>query len=431
MHKKKLFRTILCLILFASCDSPDELLNSKSIQLCENGAYVWHSDPYIGYFKDTLIFSYVDIKNKEIRIGKYSNKNVASLSLSTDSSRATDSHDHAAFANINDSILILTYNRHVTDHGFFIRHYDSSLSEESFFPSPSHNVTCYSNIYYLPKNNDIFLGQRWINYKPTFSTSKDFGKSWSQPTQFLTSKGARPYVHYGQNENHIEFIATEGHPRDEKTSIFYGKLFNYTDNQHNLPIDIESLIKIYEYSEDTSINDINITIPFGRAWVWDLEFDKQGFPCCVFSVQLPQSSDWKETRFIYYYAWWSKSHGWQKKAIANGGNPLYEQESHFCGGICIDPQNTSRLIISSNSSEPSKLKIDSEIKSDNAYSLYEITLDSKHEINTFQKIISYKDELAIRPTIPKGPNSPILFMKGLEYTDFRAYSTSLYIIPDE
>ena len=85
---------------------------------------------------------------------------------------------------------------------------------------------CYPNPVYLSDEKAIIMTWRGMNWKPTFSISRDMGKTWSKG-QILLSEEAerpsnRPYVKVATDgKGRMHFIATDGHPRNEPTNSVY------------------------------------------------------------------------------------------------------------------------------------------------------------------------------------------------------------------
>ena len=82
----------------------------------------------------------------------------------------------------------------------------------------------------------------------------------------------------------------------------------------------------------------NQWIPTGRAWCWEIAWQTNGAPVCVFQVKVDNvtGTNWSDARIYYYYARWTGTN-WQKQFIAQAGRPLYDGQPDYGGGIGLDP----------------------------------------------------------------------------------------------
>src|SRR5262249_3808695 len=109
---------------------------------------------------------------------------------------------------------------------------------------------------------------------------------------------------------------------------------------------------IYQYSAvDTS--DPNDHIPTGRAWCWEISYQSNGWPACIFTVQrdMVMGTNWFDDRIYYYYARWTDTN-WQKRFIAKAGRPLYSSEDDYAGGIALDPEDPTVVYLSTDAAAP-------------------------------------------------------------------------------
>ena len=423
------------------------------VQLAPNGSWVWHTDPVTTWNRDRLFFSCVDSINDRIMVSSYdpANGKVYPISFTTQRSKSVDDHDHPSIARLPNGNLYFAYCRHGRDRGFFFRHSfvptpetTDDVGAEQFQPIEAH--TCYTNVYFLKKEARLHYFGRALDNKPTWLTSTDLGRTWSRPTAWIIPEhgAVRPYVHYASNgTDRIDMIYTDGHPRDEKNSIYHAY---YKDNRFlrsdgglikaadDLPLEHEKGEKgtfVYRYSEQEWAPGQGPSdwIPHGRAWVWDLEYDSAGNPVCVFSVQVdaPPDAAWTEGRIFYFYAWWNGS-TWTRQCIAHAGNALYKGEDDFAGGICLDPSDPSRIYMSSNSARPFDLAtLNVPVIGDDDYKLYQGTFDREKRRCDWTLFYDSPGNLAIRPFVPagKGPVGALVWMEGLNYPNMRDYPTRI------
>ena len=155
----------------------------------------------------------------------------------------------------------------------------------------------YSNPFQLAaEGGKIYNFARYLNWNPTLFTSTNGGSTWSAPQLLIQTGtgGTRPYVKYCSDYNQrLDFLYTDGHPDAIPTSLYHlyyqGGAFYKTDGTlvttyANLPILHDSGQRgwvIYQYSTAAQ-SDPNQWIPTGRAWCWEIAYQTNGAPVCVF-----------------------------------------------------------------------------------------------------------------------------------------------------
>jgi len=422
----------------------------KIIKLADNWAWVWHTDPVTIWNNEKLFFSYISMKNQKNNFSSYNpeNKNIINIDISTDKSSVVDSHDHASLTILPDKNIFLSYNGHWKDSWFFFRKTKNNypktidnLTDEKQYIYKSENFTWYSNWYFLKKEKRLYIFMRWLDNKPTMIYSDNLWNTWSNPKKIITNSARRPYVHYASNSiDRIDMIYTDWHPRKEKNSIYHIYYKNWFLNKSNWKI-IKSISNspinnnninekwtiIYNYSENelNKNQTIDDYIPFWKAWVWDLEYTKEGLPVAVFSVSLWKNDDFKN--IYYYYAWFTKDWVWKKKMIAKWWNSLYKIENDFAGWITIDPNNPSIVYYSSNAINSSEKELKTEIYWNNKYKLYKVDFNRSTWKYVSKLFLENNNKLLIRPFIPawKSKFESVLWMEWDNYTDMKNYTTSI------
>lgn len=214
--------------------------------------------------------------------------------------------------------------------------------EQSFDAGVEAGFT-YANPFQLAaENNRLYLFWRALDFNPTWSCSDDLGGQWRRGANHIYYKaGERPYVKYASNGvDTIHFAFTDGHPdRDFKNSLWHayykdGALYRsdgtFVRKLRDGPIQVAEATRVYDGS----------TSPHGEAWVWDLHLDKAGRPVIVYSSH-PGPMDHR-----YRYARWN-GRNWEDHQIAYAGKRLYAQQPYYSGGICLDPDDTRVVYLSS------------------------------------------------------------------------------------
>jgi rhamnogalacturonyl hydrolase YesR len=353
-------RYVLLLLLVASVttDVFSQVPRAEEyLKLTPDGTWCWFSDPRAVYDQRSgqcFYAGWVD-EQGDIVVGHYTYATGAFTEHVVQPNVQKDDHS-------NPSLLILPDGRVMV---FFCVHNGPLFFTTSKRPGditqfgPLRRIGAgermsYANPVMLSEeNNRIYLfyrgGEEW---KPTFVTSDDLGKTWSGPKVLVLKPGStryvRPYVKIvSDGKSRIHFAFTDGHPRDEPlNSIYYmvyqhGVFSDAAGNQlgrlSKLPIDQPRIPRVY----DGDASGV-------RAWIWDVALTRDGRPVMAYT-SLPE-----ESKHIYNYASWDGTK-WVNREICAAGSwfPRFdkrkedrEPEPHYSGGICLDHQNPGVVYLS-------------------------------------------------------------------------------------
>jgi rhamnogalacturonyl hydrolase YesR len=323
----------------------------------KDGAWCWFSDPRGVYYENNRHCSYMGYvtSSGDVMVSSYDHESAKNRQKLIYKNLQTDDH-------VNPSLLFLPDGRLMV---FFTRHngtlyYSTSLKPEDisgFRPVDSLDLgkrLCYTNPVLLEdENNRIYLFFRGgYDWKPSFITSDDLGKTWSKPAAFVSKsnndKNNRPYTKVvSDGKSNIHFAFTDGHPRDENhNSIYYlryskGNFYDAAGNiigsMDQLPIQQELVPKVYDGISNNQ-----------RTWVWDIALNKNDHPVIVYTT-LPE-----ETKHFYNYAAWNGKEWYNTKLCPAGSAfPQFERkkqdrdpEPHYSGGIALDHSNPDVVYLS-------------------------------------------------------------------------------------
>ena len=300
----------------------------------------------------------------------------------------------------------------------------------------------YSNPYQLAAEaGKVYDFCRDLNFNPTVLTSTDAGATWSAPQLFIKTGtgGTRPYVKYCSDYfSRIDFLYTDGHPRDLNNSLYHtyyanGALYQtdgtFLKSFGAIPLLHDSGERgtvIYQYSAaDTS--DPNDHIPAGRAWCWEIVYQTNGWPACVFSVQRDgvAGSDWTGDRIYYYYARWTGTN-WQKRFIAQAGRPLYSSEDDYAGGIALDPEDPSVVYVSTDAATPFDLTTISNVPLAAHFELYQGRTTNGGLSFAWTALTTNSTVDNFRPYVPRNRRGvPALIWFRGSYPTFTSFTTSV------
>ena len=318
--------------------------------LTDDGAWCWFSDPRSVYYQGKHERTYTGFVTSagDIMISSQDHQSGESTMHLLYSHLQADDHANPSCLLLPDGRLMVFF----TKHGGNLYYTTSKMPEDitTFEAVDSLDLgarLCYTNPVMLrEENNRIFVFFRGgSDWKPSFITSDDLGKTWSAPIAFVSKKvndpNNRPYVKVASNgQSSMHFAFTDGHPREENhNSIYYlryekGTFFDAAgrklgDTKH-LPLVQENIPKAYD---GVAANQ--------RAWIWDIAINEKDRPVIVYTT-LPE-----ETMHFYNYGTWTGSE-WQNTRLCRAGSafPRFERgkeardpEPHYSGGIVLDHSN--------------------------------------------------------------------------------------------
>lgn len=418
--------------------------------LAPDGAWTWFNDPRAYFHNGILYFGYNRNGDGKTVVSAFNPRTRAKTDLFTSTLTEKDDHDIPGLLVRQDGTMLAIYARHSRD-PFFAYRYSTSTNPISPADWSAEQTTAptgasltYANPFQLStESGRIYNFARDLNFNPAVFTSTNGGLTWSAP-QLLIKTGSgriRPYAKYCSDyKGRIDVLYTDGHPRDVTNSLYHlyyeaGSLFKtdgmFVKSFTNLPVLHDSGERgsiIYQYSGSPS-SDPNDHIPTGRAWCWELAYQPNGAPVCVFSVQRDQvtGTNWFDDRIYYYYARWTGTN-WQKRFIAQAGRPLYRSENDYAGGICIDPVNPNIIYISSNALDPFNLSDTTyvSLRSNERYEIWRGVTTNGGLSFTWTTITTNSAKDNLRPYIPRGQNgSPaVLWFRGT-YTAYTSYNCEI------
>ena len=304
----------------------------------------------------------------------------------------------------------------------------------------------YANPFQLTNEGGIIYNfARYLNYNPNVFTSTDGGTTWSTPQIVIQTGtgGTRPYVKYcSDGSQRIDLIYTDAHPDNTPTSLYHlyyrNGAFYQTDGTFlksftNLPILHDSGERgsvIYQYS-DAAQSDPNQWIPTARVWGWEIAYQTNGAPVCVFQAKVDNVTgpSWLDARIYYYYARWTGTN-WQKRFIAQAGRPLYNGQPDYGGGMALDPLDPNTIYLSTDAANPFDLSTTTNVPLGANYQLWKgVTADGGLTF-TWQSITGNATEDNLRPYVPRryGGEPCVLWFRGLysSYTSFSAEIVGLF-----
>lgn len=327
------------------------------VSLTDDGAWCWFSDPRSVYYSGDHERTYTGYTTStgDIVVSAYDHQSNESDKKRIYEALEIDDHTNPSILLLPDGRLMVFF----TKHGGTIYYTTSTLPERisTFAPVDSLELgdrLCYTNPVLLSEeNNRIYLFYRGgYDWKPTFITSDDLGRSWSAPKTIVSKENThtfnRPYTKVvSDGKSTIHFAFTDGHPREENyNSIYYlcykgGSFYdaggNTLGDTNNLPINQDLIPKAYDGVKNNR-----------RAWIWDIALNERQYPVIAYTT-LPE-----ETMHFYNYGVWSGSE-WLNTELCRAGSAfprfnrpkeMRDPEPHYSGGIAIDHIDPNTVYLS-------------------------------------------------------------------------------------
>ena len=423
--------------------------------LANDGAWTWFNDPRALFNNGNLYFGYNRAADGRSVLSVLNLQSGGVTNLWAGSLTQEDDHDVPGLLVKQDGTMLAIYSRHQSDQFFCYRLSTSTnpVTATAWGAEQTNNTgttvgsgMAYSNPYQLAaESGRVYNFARYLNYNPNVFTSADGGATWSTP-QILIQTGSgstRPYVKYCSDYNQrIDILYTDAHPDNYTNSLYHlyyqGGAFYKSDgtfvkNFANLPILHDSGERgsvVYLYS-DAAQPDPNQWIPTGRAWCWEIAYQNNGSPVCLFQAKVDNvtGTSWSDARIYYYYARWTGTN-WQKRFIAQAGRPLYNGQPDYGGGMCLDPLDPDTIYISTDAANPFDLSTTTNVPLGANYQIWKgVTADGGLTF-TWQAVTGSSTVDNLRPYIPRrfGGEPCMLWFRGTytSYTSFNAEIVGLF-----
>jgi hypothetical protein len=426
------------------------------VVLADDGAWTWYNDPRAVYHNGVLYFGWVRFADGKSMLSAYDPRAGRTTNLWESVRSEQDDHNVPGLLVKEDGAMLAIYARHTTDDLFAWRRSldanpvsSADWGPEETIPETDASMTYANPVQLSAEGGRIYDFARNLNFNPTVFVSTNGGAGWSPPHLFIQTGHngrIRPYVKYASDyRRRIDFLYTDGHPRDVANSLYHlyyeGGAFYRTDGTllkkfADLPIlhdKGERGSVIYQYDERPQ-TDANQWIPQGRAWCWEIAYQSNGAPVCVFTVRKANVAGPRhgiDNRIYYYYARWTGKE-WQKRFIAQAGRPLYAAEEDYAGGICLDPQDPRVIFISSNARAPFNLADTTNVPlaANERYEMWRgVTTDGGLSFQ-WTPVTSNSTEDNLRPYIPRRYGGPptLLWFRGdySAWTDYHCQIVGLF-----
>ncbi|HKO48337.1 MAG TPA: hypothetical protein VJV79_11465, partial [Polyangiaceae bacterium] len=413
--------------------SGGDWVNGKMLEFSDNGGWCWYQDERV----------IVDQQSGQLIIGSVASggardKHVEAThwDLATSTGKRhhlgtmtyTDDHDVQALVQRPGGGYVAMWAGHNDDcNSYYSVYEDGAWSKSAAFawpecPSPSGKKITYANLWYL--GDTIYSYVRSIDTSPNYLASTDGGKSWKLGGR-LTSTPQVGYVagyykYWGNNQDRLDFLGTEAHPRDNDNSLYHGyikdgKIHDSTGVVIDDDFTDRSAQNVTKY---TQVIKAGTTIKGARLehfWNADLVRYDDGTLAALGTARVAGSgSTDPDKRLLYFRFDGSK---WTTTYLVKAGNKLYSSEQDYTGLGALHPDNPRVIYIST----PFDPRTD-EGKVDGKKEIWKgVTCDGGATFE-WEPVTANSQEDNLRPVIPKwdAKHTALLWLRGT-YSTAQSY----------
>lgn len=230
-------------------------------------------------------------------------------------------------------------------------------------PNSPHKIT-YANPWYLSADQKIYSAVRSISTSPAMLSSSDGGNTWNLYGRITATPTvgyvAGYYKYWGNGTDRIDFVATQAHPRDDKTSLFHGyfkggKLYDSTDkviDDNAADTDAQNIDKFTQIvAHGAQIKTPGGMIPLYRFWNHDIvRYDDgtivvMGQGRADYPDSTPDTTGPDPDKRLIYARWDGKA--WTVTYLVKAGPKLYADEQDYTGLGAAHPDNPNVIFLSS------------------------------------------------------------------------------------
>ncbi|MEI9953659.1 MAG: hypothetical protein WDO74_32945 [Pseudomonadota bacterium] len=218
--------------------------------------------------------------------------------------------------------------------------------------SDSNRVT-YANPWYL--GGSIFAAVRSVDTTPALLTSGNDGATLAYYGRLVATPQvgnvAGYYKYWGNNSDRIDFVGTDGHPRDFDASLWHGylkggKLYDTKDMvvDDNAGDNDAQALKHFTQAVATGVTLGGVML--SHLWNHDIVRYPDGTIAILGQGRVAGSGfDDPDLRLIY--ARYDGS-AWRSSYLAKAGHKLFVDEQDYTGLSALHPENPNIIFISTN-----------------------------------------------------------------------------------
>lgn len=417
-----------------ACTSPAvnlsgaDAVDGKLIQFNDDGGWQWFQDER----------AIVDVKGGKLIVGSVAfhgarNGNIEAVSydLSTGAvgapaklgNLAPDDFNAPAFVLRPDGGYVAMWAGHNENCNTYVSVYNGvAWSSPKTFdwtsygcPAPTGRMVTFANPWYL--GTDLVNFVRSAEMSPNYLVSKDDGVTWSYGGRLATSESgflAGSFKYWGNNTDRLDFVATEGHPRDVNNSLYHGyikdgKIYNSTGTVIDATLGDTGAMSITKYTKLFATGSLVGPVKISNAWNSDLVRYQDGTLGLIWTGRVgsvSNSDSNTDLRLLY-----GRFDGttWKLTYLAKAGAKLYADEQDYTGLGALVPDDPSTIYIST----PYDPNTDTQ-KSGAKHEIWRGTTCDNGGTFTWTPVTANSTKDNLRPVVPKWDAShrALLWMKG-------------------
>lgn len=326
-----------------------------------DGAWSWFNDPHVicqragGW--DWMHVGTV-ASNGDVKVESYDIRSGEVKASVLHTALEVDDHDPASLLAMPDGTLFATYSRHhFTGGPIYYRRTTDPADPTSWGPEQTvlTAAVTYPKPVLFPDGagpgvNRLMIFYRASNFTSRLIYSDDEGETWSSAVPFLTNGVERPYVNlqYDPVRDEIDFLYTDGHPRDVNTSMYHMTM----DAGTNIYKSDGTLIKNLAFQGTAAPSDGTLIYSYGwasqKTWGWNICRDPNDNSVihAVFARFV------SEDDHRYVYARWNGARWDINPSIigASAGLSIYgtsgSLEPHYSGGMHLLKSDPTTIYLS-------------------------------------------------------------------------------------
>jgi hypothetical protein len=278
-----------------------------------------------------------------------------------------DDHNAPAFMVRPDGKCLAQYAGHNQNFLSYFRIYDGNLwAPQTTFDWTSAGAisgeqTSYSNPHYLAAENRAYTFVRCIeNRSPHCLVSTDLGDTWSYGGQLVEPDGVvgynSGYFRYADNgTDRIDFLCTEGHPRDLHTSIYHGFISNgMSCKSDGTVVDANLFDTTCPVSRNFTLVFSNGTVmPPGmtnyRCWNSDVQHYPDGTVEAIIHARINNDTGGSDTTIMPNHSFFFCRYdgtNWATSYLCQAGTKMYSSEADYVGLGALCPNDPNTIFIS-------------------------------------------------------------------------------------
>lgn len=207
----------------------------------------------------------------------------------------------------------------------------------------------FSNPWHLSAEGKIYNFARSVGGNQHVSVSSDNGETWTYAGRLTATAQSGYYKYWGNGVDRIDFVGTEGHPRDSDNNLYHGYLSGgktYDSTGKVIDEDLADAMTpdITAFSKAYTTGSTFDGVTLNHAWNADIVRYADGTVVILGLARIEGTGTDSPEHRLLYVRWDGKA--WTTTALGKTGPKLYASEQDYTGGGTLHPDNPHKLYIS-------------------------------------------------------------------------------------